>query len=87
MSTSTPCWTRCRIAGAALDVYTEEPLPVDSPLRKLDNVLLSPHAGWTTHESYGPWIDMCVENVLAYLDGKPIRVHNQDALTVAAQPR
>ena len=70
-----------RIAGAALDVFMEEPLPVDSPLRRLDNVLLSPHAGWTTHESYGPWIDMTVENALAYIQGSPIRIHNEAALS------
>lgn len=63
-----------RIAGAALDVFMEEPLPADSPFRRLDNVLLSPHAGWTTRESYGPWVEMAVENVEAYLDGHPVRV-------------
>lgn len=63
-----------RIAGAALDVFVAEPLPADSPFRRLDNVLLSPHAGWTTHESYGPWVEMAVENVEAYLDGHPIRI-------------
>jgi D-3-phosphoglycerate dehydrogenase len=68
------------IAGAALDVFVQEPLPADSPLRELDNVLLSPHAGWTTHEAFGPWIEMVVENILAYMDGKPIRVQNPDAL-------
>jgi D-3-phosphoglycerate dehydrogenase len=68
------------IAGAALDVFVQEPLPADSPLRKLDNVLLSPHAGWTTHEAFGPWIEMVVENILSYMDGKPIRVQNPDAL-------
>ena len=69
-----------RIAGAALDVFVEEPLPVDSEFRTLDNVLLSPHAGWTTHESLDPWIEMAVENVLAYLQGDPIRVQNPEAL-------
>ena len=68
------------IAGAALDVFQQEPLPSDSPLRKLDNVLLSPHAGWTTNEAFGPWIEMVVENIFAFMDGKPIRVQNPDAL-------
>ena len=70
-----------RIAGAALDVFMEEPLPGSSPFLELDNVLLSPHAGWTTHEAYGPWIDMTVENVEAYLDGAPIRLHHIPAPT------
>jgi D-3-phosphoglycerate dehydrogenase / 2-oxoglutarate reductase len=70
-----------RIAGAGLDVFLEEPLPADSPIRKLDNVLLSPHAGWTTKEAYGPWVEMTIENALAYLDGAPIRVHNPEAIS------
>jgi D-3-phosphoglycerate dehydrogenase len=69
-----------RIAGAALDVFMEEPLPEDSPIRHFENLLLSPHAGWTTQESYGPWVDMTVENVVAYLAGSPIRMHNPDAI-------
>ena len=68
-----------RIAGAALDVFMEEPLPPNSPLRSLDNVVLSPHAGWTTHEAYGPWIAMTVENAIAYFDGMPIRIRNPKA--------
>ena len=72
-----------QIAGAALDVFMEEPLPANSPFLSLDNVLLSPHAGWTTNEAYGPWIEMTVENVFAYLAGDPIRVHNPEALAVA----
>jgi D-3-phosphoglycerate dehydrogenase / 2-oxoglutarate reductase len=76
-----------RIAGAALDVFMEEPLPPDARLRKLDNVLLSPHAGWTTHESYGPWIEMTIENAIAFIAGNPIRVHNPEALEVAARAR
>ncbi|MFQ5902311.1 MAG: D-2-hydroxyacid dehydrogenase family protein [Candidatus Binatia bacterium] len=73
--------TSRRIAGAALDVFMEEPLPSNSPIRQLDNVILSPHAGWTTHESYGPWIEMTVENALAYLAGKPIRIDNPQAIS------
>jgi len=74
-----------RIAGAALDVFMEEPLPKDSPFRSMDNVLLSPHAGWTTNESYGPWIEMTVENAIAFLDGKPVRVQNEAAVSQGAQ--
>ncbi len=71
-----------RIAGAGLDVFTQEPLPKDSPIRKLDNVVLSPHI--VTRESYGPWIVKTVENVLAYMAGDPVRVQNQEAM---AKPR
>jgi len=76
----TEALTEHRIAGAALDVFMEEPLPVDSPLRGLDNVILSPHAGWTTYESYGPWIAMTVENAIAFIAGDPIRIHNSAVL-------
>jgi len=67
-----------RIAGAGLDVFTLEPLPKDSPIRKLDNVVLSPHI--TTRESYGPWVVKTVENVLPYMAGNPVRVQNLEAM-------
>ncbi len=63
-----------RIGGAGLDVYDEEPLPADHPLRKLANTVLSPHLGYVTAEGYAIFYAHVVEDVLAYLDGKPIRV-------------
>jgi phosphoglycerate dehydrogenase-like enzyme len=42
-----------RIAGVALDVYDEEPFPLASPLRGLDNVVLTPHLGYVTQENCG----------------------------------
>jgi D-3-phosphoglycerate dehydrogenase len=62
-----------RIAGAALDTFDEEPLPDDDPLRKLDNALLTPHLGYTVEEVLRSFYEDTVENVLAFLDGKPIR--------------
>ena len=41
-----------KIAGAAIDVFSVEPLPVDHPFRKLDNVVLTPHLGYVTEENY-----------------------------------
>jgi D-3-phosphoglycerate dehydrogenase / 2-oxoglutarate reductase len=52
-----------RLAGAALDVYATEPLPMDSPLRSEDRILLSPHAGGATREAQGRLIGAVVENV------------------------
>lgn len=69
-----------RLFAAGIDVYRQEPLPAESPLRGLDNVVLSPHAGWVTHEASGRLLKMPVDNVLAYLDGNPQNVVNPAAL-------
>jgi D-3-phosphoglycerate dehydrogenase len=63
-----------RIAGAGLDVYDIEPLPADHPLRQLDNVVLSPHLGYVTAENFRTCYGGVVENICAFLDGKPIRL-------------
>jgi phosphoglycerate dehydrogenase-like enzyme len=59
---------------AALDVYPQEPLPADHPLRNLPNTVLTPHLGYCTREVYSQFYGDSIENVLAFLDGKPIRV-------------
>jgi D-3-phosphoglycerate dehydrogenase len=71
---------RGAIAGAALDVYDQEPLPPDHPLRTLDTVVLTPHLGYVSVEGYRGLYGETVENVLAFLDGAPIRVLNPEAL-------
>lgn len=63
-----------RIAGAGLDVFDVEPLPLDHPFRQLDNVVLTPHLGYVTAETYRVYFGDTVENIRAFLDGKPIRV-------------
>jgi len=72
-----------RIAGAGLDVYWQEPVPKDHPLLGLDNVVLTPHLGYVVEESYRAFYGDVVENVAAWLDGRPIRVSNPE--TVAQQ--
>lgn len=62
------------IAGAGLDVYDEEPLPADHPLRRLENVVLTPHIGYVTAEKYRVFYADAVENVQAHLAGNPARV-------------
>ncbi|MCF2522515.1 D-2-hydroxyacid dehydrogenase family protein [Bradyrhizobium sp. G127] len=63
-----------KIAGAALDTFSMEPLPVDHPIRKLDNVVLTPHLGYVTAENYRRYYGDMVEDIAAWLDGKPVRV-------------
>jgi len=66
-----------RIAGAAVDVYDQEPLPADHPLRKVDNLLATPHLGYVTEENYRMIYGCAVENIRAFLDGKPMRAVNK----------
>lgn len=65
---------RSVIAGAALDVFDEEPLPVDHPLRRLENALLTPHLGYVTEENYRLAYGEVVEDIRAFLAGSPVRV-------------
>jgi phosphoglycerate dehydrogenase-like enzyme len=67
------------IAGAALDVFVEEPLPRTSPLAKLDNVVLAPHLGWPTDAGFHGFAENAVENILNYMDGKLTRALNPEA--------
>jgi len=62
------------IAGAGLDVFDVEPMPVDHPYRKLRNVILTPHLGYVTQDGYKLFYGGMVEAIRAWLDGKPIRV-------------
>ncbi len=62
-----------RIAGAAIDVYDREPVPKDHPFLELDNVVLTPHLGYVIEEGLRINYANAVENIRAFLDGKPIR--------------
>ncbi len=68
------------IAGAALDVFVEEPLPASSPLTQLNNVVLAPHLGWPTDAGFHGFAENAVENILNYMDGKLTRAVNPEAL-------
>src|SRR5665213_1895795 len=60
-----------RIAGAAIDVFSVEPLPVDHPFRKLDNIVLTPHLGYVTEESFRNHYRQMVEGIDAWFKGEP----------------
>jgi phosphoglycerate dehydrogenase-like enzyme len=62
------------IAGAGLDAYGVEPLPADDPFRMLDNVLATPHVGYVSENVYRAFFADIVGDIVAYLDGAPIRV-------------
>jgi phosphoglycerate dehydrogenase-like enzyme len=62
------------ISGAGIDVYDQEPLPRDHPLRDLRRAVLTPHLGYVTRGSYDVYYREAVEDVAAYLAGAPIRV-------------
>ena len=69
------------IAGAALDVFVEEPLPKNHPLLGLENVVLTPHLGWPTDLSFEHFAGNAVTNILDYMDGKLTRALNPEALS------
>lgn len=72
---------RRRIAGAALDVFDTEPLPADSPLHKLDNVVMTPHIGWPADAHYEAFAASVAKHILAYWDrGEVLHLENPDAL-------
>jgi phosphoglycerate dehydrogenase-like enzyme len=63
-----------RIAGAGLDVYATEPLPIGHPLRGLANVVLTPHSGYVASGLYERWGEELVDAIGAYLDGRPVNL-------------
>ncbi len=63
-----------KIAGAGLDVFDVEPLPLDHPLRKMDNVVITPHLGYVSTQNYKHYFSGVVEDIRGFLDGKPVRV-------------
>ena len=62
------------IAGAGLDVFDAEPLPLDHPFRSMDNVVITPHLGYVSRQNYERYFPDIVDNIREWMDGKPVRV-------------
>jgi len=72
-----------RIAGAGLDVFEQEPIPVDNPLLKLDNVVVAPHTSSASYETRSKMAEMVAENLVAFFEGrKPPNLVNPEAMKV-----
>lgn len=63
-----------RIAGAGLDVFDVEPLPLDHPFRRMDNVVITPHLGYVSEQNYRQYFPGIVEDIRAFIAGAPVRV-------------
>jgi phosphoglycerate dehydrogenase-like enzyme len=70
-----------KIGGAALDVFSIEPLPQRHILRRLENVIATPHIGYVTEGQYQVFYQDAVEDIAAFIAGKPIRVVDDETLT------
>jgi glyoxylate reductase len=76
------------IAGAALDVFEHEPTPVDNPLLRLENVVVSPHISSASHETRTKMAEMVAENLVAFFQGKvPPNLVNPDVIKVRQPPK
>jgi phosphoglycerate dehydrogenase-like enzyme len=78
--------TKGTIGGAALDAFDVEPLPLDHLFRRLPNVVVTPHVGYVTEKTYGMFFGDTVENIRAFLAGRPVRVMNPDSADDRSKP-
>ncbi|MGB4352082.1 MAG: D-2-hydroxyacid dehydrogenase [Tissierellaceae bacterium] len=68
---------RGKVAGAALDVVSQEPIPADNPLLKAKNCIITPHIAWAPVEARQRLMDIAVDNLRKFLEGNPINVVNK----------
>ncbi|MEM3673497.1 MAG: glyoxylate reductase [Candidatus Bathyarchaeia archaeon] len=77
-----------RIAGAGLDVFEQEPTPVDNPLLKLDNVVVAPHISSASYETRSKMAEMVANNLVAFFEGrKPPNLVNPEVMKVRPLPK
>jgi phosphoglycerate dehydrogenase-like enzyme len=67
-----------KLGGVGLDVFDIEPLPMEHPLRRFDNAILMSHRGYATVEILSKRYDEAINNLLDFIDGKPIKLLNPD---------
>ena len=67
-----------KLGGVGLDVFDIEPLPMDHPLRRFDNAILMSHRGYATTEILSKRYEEAIHNLLAFIDGKPVKLLNPD---------
>jgi phosphoglycerate dehydrogenase-like enzyme len=67
-----------RLGGVGLDVYDIEPLPMDHPLRRFDNAILMSHRGYATRELLAERYQQAMENILKFVDGRPLILMNPE---------
>jgi phosphoglycerate dehydrogenase-like enzyme len=72
-----------QLGGVGLDVYDIEPLPMDHPLRRFDNAILMSHRGYATVEVMSERYDQAINNILDYMDSKPLKLLNPDVVRKA----
>jgi phosphoglycerate dehydrogenase-like enzyme len=68
------------LGGVGLDVFENEPLPMDHPLRRFDNAILLSHRGYATVEVLQERYEEAITNILNFIDGKPVNLHNPEVL-------
>jgi D-3-phosphoglycerate dehydrogenase len=66
--------------AAALDVFVDEPLPLDAPLLKIPTVLATPHLGYVEQDSYEMYFRAAFENIVNFAEGRPTNILNPEAL-------
>lgn len=75
-----------RLGGVGLDVFDIEPLPMDHPLRRFDNAILMSHRGYATVEVMSERYEQAIQNLLDYIDGKPVKLLNPDVAAKSPSP-
>ena len=72
---------RGQLDGVGLDVFDEELLPFEHPLRRFDNAILLPHRGYAAVEVLQERFERAMRNIISFIDGKPVELLNPEVLS------